>query len=285
MSDERLIGIIGAGQMGRGIAQTAAQSDYRVLLSDMDLKSAVMGKERIASDLDRLIDKERITTEVKEQILEKITPVTGIGDVVGASFIVEAVSENEDMKRSIFRELDSAVGDDTILASNTSSISITRIAAATSKPERVIGMHFMNPVVVMKLVEVIRGVTTSDETYERTLALSRELNKLVVTSADYPGFIVNRILMPMINEAAFALMEGVATAEDIDLAMKLGTNQPMGPLTLADFIGLDTCLWILNVLHCDLGDSKYRACPLLKRYVDAGWLGRKVGRGFHSYSK
>ena len=277
------VGIIGAGQMGRGIAQVAAAAGCRVVLCDTSQALADKGRDTIGAALRKLVDKEKMKAADSSALLERITPAGQLGALSEAQLIVEAAVENETVKTAMFRELDSIAPAGAILASNTSSISITRLAAVTQRPHDVIGMHFMNPVPVMKLVEVIRGVTTSDATYERVVATAKRFGKQVVTAADYPGFIVNRILMPMINEAAFALMEGVASAADIDAAMQLGTNQPMGPLTLADFIGLDTCLAILEVMHRDLGDPKYRPCPLLRRLVESQRLGRKTGWGFHKY--
>jgi len=282
-SDLFKVGVVGAGQMGRGIAQVAAQSGFPVTLSDVDLATAQAGVERIVASLEKLVAKEKISASDKEATLARLTPIGEAAEHKGAAIVIEAATENEALKAKIFKGLDEALDPDTLLATNTSSISITRLAGLTNRADKVIGMHFMNPVPVMKLVEVIRGIGTSDAAYELTRKLAETMGKTVVTSNDYPGFIVNRILMPMINEAVFTLMEGVASAEDIDSAMKLGTNQPMGPLVLADFIGLDTCLAIMEVLHEGMGDSKYRPCPLLRRMVDAGRLGRKVGQGFHSY--
>lgn len=283
MSTIQKIAVLGAGQMGLGIAQTGAQAGYSVLLADLSLDHAKRGKDKIAAQLGKLCEKGKLDASTKDAILANITPVGGTADLGSADLLIEAVSENPELKARIFKELDSVAKPEAILATNTSSISITWIAAQTSRPEKVVGMHFMNPVPVMKLVEGIRGIQTANETFAAVRAVAEKMGKTVVEAKDFPGFAVNRILMPMINEAVYALYEGVATAEDIDAAMKLGTNQPMGPLTLADFIGLDTCLAIMEVLHQGLGDTKYRPCPLLKNYVAAGWLGKKWGRGFHRY--
>jgi len=279
------IGVVGAGQMGAGIANVAAAVGIRVLLADADLSRAEAGRAGILKRYARAVTKGRMSQEDADAAAERITAVADLTGMASADLVVEAVSENEGLKDKIFRQLDEVCGPNAILASNTSSIPITRMGAKTSRPDRFIGMHFMNPVPVMKLVEVIRGLATSDETYEAVKALAERMGKTTVVSRDMPGFIVNRILMPMINEAVVALYEGIGNAKDIDAAMKLGTNQPMGPLTLADFIGLDTCLAIMEVLHQGTGDSKYRPCPLLRQYVEAGWLGRKSGRGFHDYSE
>jgi 3-hydroxybutyryl-CoA dehydrogenase len=278
-----IIGVVGAGTMGNGIAQVAARAGYRVVLRDVAPEFLERGMTAIDRSLQRDVDKERLKEEEKREIVGRIQTTTELDALSGASFIVEAVTENLAVKTEVFRALDRVAAAAAVLASNTSSISITKLAAATRRPDQVIGMHFMNPVPVMKLVEVIRGVATSDETWELTRALTERLGKTALECHDSPGFVSNRVLMPMINEAVFALHEGVATRESIDGIMKLGMNHPMGPLTLADFIGLDVCLAILNVLHTELGDPKYRPCPLLRRYVDAGWLGRKTGRGFYEY--
>jgi 3-hydroxybutyryl-CoA dehydrogenase len=277
------IGVVGAGTMGNGIAQVAARAGHRVLLRDVAPEFLERGMRSIDRSLQRDVDKERLKEEEKREIVGRIQTTTELSALAGADFIVEAVTENLEVKAEVFRQLDDLAKPEAILASNTSSISITKLGAATCRADRVIGMHFMNPVPVMKLVEVIRGIATSDETWERTRALTERLGKTALECHDSPGFVSNRVLMPMINEAVFALHEGVATRESIDGIMKLGMNHPMGPLTLADFIGLDVCLAILNVLHTELGDPKYRPCPLLRRYVDAGWLGRKSGRGFYEY--
>ena len=269
--------------MGNGIAQVAARAGYSVVMRDVKDEFLQRGLQAIDRSLQRDVDKELLSTEEKQSIIERIKSTTELEALSEASFVVEAVTENLSVKTEIFSALDRITPPDAILASNTSSISITRLGAATERPDKVIGMHFMNPVPVMKLVEVIRGLATSNETYERVRSLSEKLGKTALDCNDSPGFVSNRVLLPMINEAIFTLHEGVATRESIDGIMKLGMNHPMGPLQLADFIGLDVCLAILNVLYDGLGDPKYRACPLLMRYVDAGWLGKKTGRGFYEY--
>jgi 3-hydroxybutyryl-CoA dehydrogenase len=279
-----IIGVIGSGTMGNGIAQVAARAGYDVVMRDVSTEFLERGMKAIDRSLQRDVDKERLTTDEKESVIGRIKTTTELEAFSGAAFVIEAVTENLAVKTEVFKALDSITPPEAILASNTSSISITKLGAVTKRPDKVIGMHFMNPVPVMKLVEVIRGLATSDETYERVRELSEKLGKTALDCHDSPGFVSNRVLMPMINEAIFTLHEGVATRESIDGIMKLGMNHPMGPLTLADFIGLDVCLAILNVLYEGFGDPKYRACPLLRQYVDAGWLGKKTGRGFYEYS-
>jgi 3-hydroxybutyryl-CoA dehydrogenase len=283
ISNVEVFGVLGAGQMGAGIAHVAAQAGLTVRLADVSLARAEKACADIDKRLGKAVEKGKLDAETHRAIVSRIQAVEGLEGLANADFVVEAVNENESLKKEIFARLDVLCRPGVVLASNTSSIPITRIGAATKRPELVIGMHFMNPVPVMKLVEIIRGLATSDETNALTQALCARMQKTTVTSRDIGGFIVNRVLMPMINEAVYALYEGIGTAQDIDTGMKLGTNQPMGPLELADFIGLDTCLAIMEVLHTGLGDAKYRPCPLLRQHVDAGWLGRKSGRGFHRY--
>lgn len=278
------LGVVGAGQMGSGIAQVAAASGLSVLMSDIKEEFLEKAFSAIENSLGRMIKKEKITKEDRKAILGRIEGTTSIDDMAKADFVVEAATENETLKLDIFRDLDEYCQEGIILSSNTSSISITKIASVTKRPEKIIGMHFMNPVPMMKLVEIIKGLATSEETFHITKDLALKLGKTPVPANDFPGFISNRILMPMINEAICTLFEGVGTPEDIDQVMKLGMNHPMGPLALADLIGLDTCLAIMRVLHEGLGDDKYRPCPLLIKYVEAGWLGRKSGRGFYEYT-
>ncbi len=277
------IGVVGSGQMGSGITQVCASKGLSVVMYDISSDALAKALAVIAKSCDRLIKKERMTEDAKATLLSNIKTSEDVESLKDCDIVIEAATENVDLKLKIFKTLDEVVKPGAYLCSNTSSISITKIAAATKRPELVCGMHFMNPVPVMKLVEGIKGLQTSEETFAAVRSFAESLGKTFVEANDYPGFIVNRILMPMINEAVFALYEGVGSVEDIDTSMTLGTNQPMGPLTLADFIGLDTCLAIMNVLHEGLGDSKYRPCPLLVNYVEAGWLGRKTKKGFHSY--
>jgi len=285
MTEIRTIGIVGAGTMGSGIAQVFAQFGHKVLIRDIAQEQVSLGLETIGKSLRRSVEKGRMSAPEMDSLLGRIVPVTELGRLAEADFIVEAIVEDAGAKVALFHELDRLARPGVILASNTSSISITRLAGATARPDRVIGMHFMNPVPVMRLVELIRGLATSDETFTASRELTLRLEKLPVEARDFPGFISNRVLMPMINEAVFALMEGVGSAEAIDTVMKLGMNHPMGPLELADLIGLDTCLAILEILHREIGDDRYRPCPLLRKHVEAGWLGRKSGRGFHAYEK
>lgn len=283
MMDIRKITVVGAGQMGSGIAQTIARNGLTVTLYDIEQEAVNRGLSSIRTALTRLINKGRMTEEQRTILLENITLSTDLEIAQDSDLVIEAAPENMEMKKTLFKALDSICKPDTILATNTSSLSITDLAAATNRPQRVIGMHFMNPVPVMPLVEIIRGIATSDNTFACIKSLSQALGKTAVEVHDFPGFVSNRILMPMINEAIYTVFEGVAEPEAVDQVMMLGMNHPMGPLTLADFIGLDTCLAIMETLHRGFGDSKYRPCPLLRKYVQAGWLGRKTGRGFYIY--
>lgn len=282
--DIKTVMVVGAGQMGSGIAQVCAQSGYQVIVNDIKEEFLDKGFAVIARNLARQAEKGKITNEERDQTLSRLRKSIDIRDAGNVDLVIEAAVENMEVKKSIFAELDKYAPEHAILASNTSSLPITEIAAATNRPEKVIGMHFMNPVPVMRLVEIIRGLQTAEEVYQSIESMTKSLQKVPIEVNDFPGFISNRVLMPMINEAIYALYEGVATKEAIDEVMKLGMNHPMGPLTLADFIGLDTCLYIMETLHEGFGDDKYRPCPLLRKYVKAGWLGKKTGKGFYEYS-
>ncbi len=283
MAGVNTLGVVGAGQMGQGIAQVAAQAGIDVVMVDAVADFAQAGIAKIRKQLDRLVEKAKLDAAARDQVLRHLRAATGHADLAGCDAVIEAAPEREELKLAIFKSLGEVCKSDAILASNTSSISITKIAAASGRPDRVIGMHFMNPVPVMKLVEIVRGLATSQATYDAVVELARRFGKTTINARDIPGFIVNRMLIPLLNEACYGLYEGLGTAADIDTGVRLGLNHPMGPLELADLIGLDTCLAIAEVLHRELGDDKYRPCPLLRQYVAAGWVGKKLGRGFYEY--